>query len=222
MKKIAIFIPIKSNSTRLPNKNFKYIGGVPLYTHTLNLAESLLSIKDLDLTIIVDTDSELIKSESVKCGLQVMDRLPALTKDDASGDDLLRHHVKTHPNFDLYCQMYVTSPFQTSDSIKRLLHGVLKDDEYDSGFLAHTKQTWFWFNNKPINYTPGKLIRSQDSVPVVMETTGFYCIKKEAWVKTNSRVGESPLMYPVSFKESIDIDTEEDYNLAALLCNCVI
>ena len=37
--------------------------------------------------------------------------------------------------------------------------------------------TWFWFNNRAINYDPRILPRSQDAKPVVVETTALYGIK---------------------------------------------
>ena len=45
--------------------------------------------------------------------------------------------------------------------------------------------TWYWFDNKPINYNPTKLPRSQDAKPVIVETTALYGIKSEALKKEN-------------------------------------
>ena len=39
--------------------------------------------------------------------------------------------------------------------------------------------SWFWFNDRPINYKPKILPRSQDAKPIVMETTGLYGIRKK-------------------------------------------
>ena len=36
MNKIACFIPIKSNSSRVPSKNFRLLNGKPLYRHALD------------------------------------------------------------------------------------------------------------------------------------------------------------------------------------------
>lgn len=221
--KVAIFIPIKTRSTRVESKNFKFVGGIPLYEHTLITAEDLKTLikKDdiiKDLHIYVDTDSPLIK-ETVNNNypsFTVIDRKKRLAEDSATGNDLLKYHVETFNDYDVYCQMYITSPFQTPESIKNCLYK-LKSEEYDSSLLSHSKQSWYWYNGSPVNYNPKELIRSQDSIPVIQETTGFYAIKKGAFKKYNCRIGNSPHFYNVSFKESIDIDNMEDLDLANLI-----
>lgn len=222
MKKIAIFIPIKCNSTRVPNKNFSDLGGVPLYIHAFTTAKAIVDNyngTDVSLTVVVDTDSDKVKSDASLFGLNVLDRDPKLAEDTANGDSLLKHHISIFQNFDIYCQLYITCPFQNPESIIKLLDSVMESGENDSGFLAYEKQTWYWYGGKPVNYTIGNFPRSQDSIPVIMETTGFYCVTKSAWKKTKSRIGLNPIIRNVSFKEAVDIDNIEDLELARILCD---
>ena len=225
---IAVFTPIKYYSSRVPNKNFTEIGGVPLYERTFNLIQELKSsINDVfGLDFYVDTDCFNIESqhpmlESMqKSGIKYIKRDSELAKDTSSGDDLLRHHIEMYPDYDIYCQLYITCPFQRADSIKDSLGNLIYNlDRYDSTFLVHENYTWYWYDNKPINYTPGKLLRSQDALPVINETTGFYAITKKAWEKTQCRIGERPYMHPVSFLESVDIDNVEDLQLARVIAD---
>ena len=48
--------------------------------------------------------------------------------------------------------------------------------------------TWFWFNNRAINYDPRILPRSQDAKPVVVETTALYGIKRRSLKKENAEL----------------------------------
>ena len=48
-----IFIPIKENSNRVPNKNFRAFGSKSLYEHTLD--------KLTDFNVFVDTDSPTLR-----------------------------------------------------------------------------------------------------------------------------------------------------------------
>ena len=70
--------------------------------------------------------------------------------------------------------------------------------------------SWFWFKDKPVNYNPKILPRSQDARPIVVETTGLYGIKKNAIKKQRCRIGKKPFFYKVSEEESLDIDNSED------------
>ena len=61
----------------------------------------------------------------------------------------------------------------------------LKNKKYDSILTANKIFTWFWFKNKPVNYNPKILPRSQDAKPIIMETTGLYGIRAQALKKKN-------------------------------------
>ena len=60
--KVAATIPIKSNSTRVKDKNFKLLGGSPLYQYII---DHCIKAGCFD-SIYVDTDSEDIKAYSFR------------------------------------------------------------------------------------------------------------------------------------------------------------
>lgn len=80
-----------------------------------------------------------------------------------------------------------------------------------------TIYSWFWFNNKPVNYNPRVLPRSQDAVPVINETTGLYGIKKDSLKKHKCRIGVKPYFFEVSDEESIDLDNQKDFKYLKFL-----
>ena len=53
----------------------------------------------------------------------------------------------------------------------------------DSILTVKKIYSWFWFNNRPINYKPKVLPRSQDARPMILETTGLYGITKKSLFK---------------------------------------
>ena len=69
---------------------------------------------------------------------------------------------------------------------------------------------FFWMKNKPINYKPKILPRSQDLTPITVETTGLYGIKRGALLKYKCRIGIKPIFFEVSDEESLDIDNSKD------------
>ena len=219
MTKIACFIPIKNNSSRVPNKNLRLLRGIPLYRYDL---DTVINSKVFD-DVFVDTDSEDVKNYCIEKNINIIDRDPKLLKDSANGNDLLEHWVDIKPNYDVYFQVFVTSPFLTSNTLKDCVNIMKTNSLGDSVFTVIEDYTWYWFNGKPVNYNPKLLPRSQDAKPIIKETTSLYGISKEGFNKTKSRIGESPQIYVVDEIEGTDIDTEFDFTMAKLIAeHCII
>ncbi len=219
MTKIACFIPIKNNSSRVPNKNLRLLRGIPLYRYAL---DTVINSKVFD-DVFVDTDSEDVKNYCIEKNINIIDRDPKLLKDSANGNDLLEHWVDIKPNYDVYFQVFVTSPFLTSNTLKDCVNIMKTNSLGDSVFTVIEDYTWYWFNGKPVNYNPKLLPRSQDAKPIIKETTSLYGISKEGFNKTKSRIGESPQIYVVDEIEGTDIDTEFDFTMAKLIAeHCII
>ena len=219
MTKIACFIPIKNNSSRVPNKNLRLLRGIPLYRYAL---DTVINSKVFD-DVFVDTDSEDVKNYCIEKNINIIDRDPKLSKDSANGNDLLEHWVDIKPNYDVYFQVFVTSPFLTPNTLKDCVNIMKTNPLGDSVFTVIEDYTWYWFNGKPVNYNPKLLPRSQDAKPIIKETTSLYGISKEGFNKTKSRIGESPQIYVVDEIEGTDIDTEFDFIMAKLIAEqCII
>src|SRR5205814_1036911 len=116
---------------------------------------------------------------------------------------------------DIYVQLFVTAPFLTSDTINKAIK-ILEETKHDSVFTVNRKHDWAWFNGKPITYFPGNLPRSQDAIPLMVETTGLYAVTKDAMQNYRRRVGNNPFMLEVDEVEGWDIDEPLDFYLAEL------
>ena len=55
---------------------------------------------------------------------------------------------------------------------------------------------------------------TQDLEPWFEENSNLYIFTKEAFDKTNARIGVNPMMYETPNFESIDIDTPDDWDFA--------
>ena len=95
---------------------------------------------------------------------------------------------------------------------------LLKKTEFnDSIFTAIKINSWFWYDDKPVNYDPKVLPRSQDALPIIKETTGLYGIKKDALLEYKCRIGQNPYMLFVDEYEAADLDTEFDFQYVEFL-----
>ncbi len=204
--KIVAIIPIKSTSKRVKGKNFRIVGKKPLYKHLLDK----LKKTNFD-EIYIDSDSAEIKKYCHKMGYKFIQRLPKLAKDNANGNDLLNYHSKII-KADIYFQLFVTAPLLKVNTINKCIKILKKTKNKDSIFTVNKIYSWFWFKNKPVNYKPEILPRSQDAQPIIQETTGLYGIKKKVLNKKKCRIGYKPILYPISAAESVDLDTIKDFN----------
>ncbi len=210
--KIVAIIPIKGNSKRVKNKNIRKVFGKPLFSYLIDKLEKC----NFD-EIYVDTDIDPVKRYVSKKKINVINRKPYLSKDSANGNDLINFHAKII-KADLYFQLFVTSPLLSVKTINDCIRILKNNKKIDSIFTAKKIFSWFWFNNKPVNYFPKILPRSQDAKPIVMETTGLYGIKSDILKKEKCRIGKKPHMYfAKDHREALDIDNEEDIELFKFL-----
>ncbi|MBQ3018174.1 MAG: acylneuraminate cytidylyltransferase family protein [Clostridia bacterium] len=208
--KIACFIPIKSNSERVPGKNFRILCNRPLYQYIIDHAIEA----DCFDTIFVDTNSEDVKKYCEKVGAKWIEREAELAKNTANGNDLLNYHYEKFPEFDYYFQLFATAPFLQPASISNAVRTLTESTEYDSTFTALSQHGFYWYANVPVNYRPAILPRSQDMLPVIEETTGLYGISNASLKKYRCRIGSKPYVCVVNKFEAIDINTEDDLKMA--------
>jgi len=206
----ACFIPIKSNSERVPGKNFRVLNGKKLYEYII---EHVLEASCFD-DIFVDTNSEEIVEYIEPKGIKIIERLPELAENTANGNDLLCYHFDMYPLYDYYFQLFATAPYLQPESIRKCAEGLLMSEEMDSCFTAMKNHGFYWLNGIPANYRPGILPRSQDMMPMIEETTGMYGISRQSLKKYRSRIGRKPFIYYVNKFEAVDINTEEDLIIA--------
>ena len=206
--KIVAIIPIKSKSTRVKRKNFiKVHNGKPLYKYFLD------KIKKCNFDeIYVDSDSKEIMNFCNKNKINFIKRKKNLAQDNANGNDLLNYHSSIITS-DLYFQLFITAPMMSIKTINKCINFLKLNNKFDSIFTCHKIYSWFWFNQKPVNYKPETLPRSQDAKPIVMETTGLYGIRNKTLKKYKCRIGKKPYFFEVEKKEALDLDTKEDFKI---------
>lgn len=212
---VTCFIPVKAHSERISRKNVRLLGGRRLFEYAL----STIFESNVFDHIIVDTDDKEVAEWASDRGAQVVPRRAELASSSANGNDLLRHHASLDANADLLFQVFVTSPFLTTETIRSAM-AKIRSGEADSVFTATQEYSWHWIETgvglHPVNFRPDALPRSQDALPVLKETTSLYAITRDAFEKTQCRVGLNPRPILVSRRESIDIDVEEDWAVAEM------
>ncbi len=212
-KKIVALLPIKKNSERVPGKNFKNFAGKPLF---LWILESLMKIEDID-EIIINTDAKDLLIENNIPDLKkiiIRERADHLIGDDISMNLIIKDDVE-FINADLFLMTHATNPLLSKESILKALHSFLKESECDSLFSANKFQTRFYDHDmNPINHNFNDLIKTQDLPIWYEENSCLYIFSKKSFFSTQARIGKRPMIFSFPKNESIDIDDQEDWEIA--------
>lgn len=219
MEKPIVFIPIKLNNQRLPGKNIKYLGDKPLAFYQQN---ELLKIKDMFKKIVVFCSDDSIKDYLLP-GIEFLRRPAWLDGFEIKCNDIIKEFMKENTS-DWYVLDHVTAPYVKADTISDIVERVCfqKDtasDGFDSGFAARGIKNFLWMGNKPVNFDIQDVPRTQDLETVFVDKCGPYVFSRDGFIKTNRRIGMNPYIKELSFRESIDIDTPEDFEIAKRFLN---
>lgn len=208
--KVVSFIPIKLNNQRLPGKNLMDLDGRPLCDYIFKTIAQVDAIAEK----YVYCSDEQIK-DYIPEGLSFLKRNSYLDGFQVKGLEIIDYFVKD-VDADIYVLTHVTQPFTKPESIKNALNKVLYEG-YDSAFSCTCIQDYCWYKGKPFNYDMKDIVTTQNLEPIYMETGAFFIFRKEVFTKLHQRIGEKPYMAVIDRFETVDIDTEEDFELAKVV-----
>ena len=218
MTKLAALVPMKHHSQRIPEKNYREVGGKPLFHHIL---KTLLTVPEIDL-ICVDTDSIVIKhgiSEHFPM-VKVIDRPLDLRADTIPMNRIIEHDMSLI-QADLYLQTHSTNPLLKAETISRAIREYQdQKDQADSLFSVTRLQTRLYSRaGKALNHNPAELLQTQDLPPLYEENSCIYLFSEAGMKKSGHRIGSKPLMFEIDPAEAWDIDTLLDFKIVHCLMN---
>lgn len=217
MNNIVAFIPARSGSKGIPDKNIKLLGSKPL------IAYSIESALESDLRVIVNTDSEEYAKIARERGAEVMMRSIELSQDKTSMFEVLKSEIpKVEPLPELVMLLQPTSPFRKKVHIKSAISFLTNAPEYDSLIAAEkvpekynpvqvivtTPMGLRMSNGSPISQ---RITRRQD-FPDAWIPTGSIYLFKTSNLEQGSLYGKKTMIMEV--ESTININSFEDWELA--------
>ena len=190
------------------------MNGKPLYTYVIN---SLLNCKSVD-KIIINTDIKEVLDKYKDNNKFILLERPEHLKGNCSMnlviEDCLTRFEGKH-----FLQLHVSTPLLTSETIDRAVEAYFKNiDRYDSLFSVTEMQMRFFDKNwKPINHKLEDAPTTQDLDPWYQENCILYIFSRDSFNKQKHRIGSSPYLFKTPLIDSIDLDTEEQFEFAELL-----
>lgn len=209
---IVAVMPIKLKNERCPGKNTRILGSKPLLQFELDS----LKATGLCTSINVYCSDEAVVP-FLPAGINFIKRSEDLDLPTSNFTQIFAAFMKD-VEADIYVYAHATAPFITVETMESCINAVLSG-EYDSAFCAVKLQDYLWKDGEPLNFDAANLPRTQDLEPIYQETSGVYVFTKEVFQKYHRRIGVKPYIKEVSFKEAVDIDNPEDFELAQIMLN---
>lgn len=213
---VIALLPMKANSTRVKEKNFRDFCGKPLFRWVL---DSLLEIEEIT-KVVINTDARQILADAGCVDtdrIMIRDRRPEICGDDVSMNLVLADDITNVPA-DLYIMTHTTNPLISSITIRnaiKLFRDARRTGMADSLFTVNRVQARFYRADvAPVNHDPRNLIPTQNLEPWFEENSNLYIFTADSFDATNARIGETPVMLESPSLESIDIDTPSDWEFA--------
>lgn len=223
--KILAIIPARKGSKGLKNKNIKNFCGKPLICWTIL---SALNCKLID-KIIVSTDSVEIKKISEKYNIEKNELRPKSLSDDNSPT----HNVivyewekqkKKKYNPEIVVTLQPTSPLRDSKHITYALKKLIANKNSDSlvscvkvphNFVPESLMQIK--NDFLINTEHSKKIFNRNEKPIYFARNGAAIYATKERILKKCLYNENTIPFEMKFSESIDIDDENDLEIASLL-----
>jgi len=207
---VTAIVPIKSDSERLSQKNFREFNGRPLYHWII---ETLENVDEID-KIIINTDAEkVIRNAAEQFEVEISVRPERLRNEEVT-TNIIKYEVNRNDS-NIYLHTYATNPLLTADTISDAIKKFKNSPEHDSLLPVTAHQKWFYDADfEPLNHDPLELERTQDMEPIYEDNSAIYIYTKETIRKTGHRLGYNPLPFEIDQIEAIDIDVWTDFKIA--------
>ena len=206
MRVVAI-IPARGGSKGIPRKNIKIMNGKPLIGYAIDNALSVPTITD----VIVSTDDEEIADVATLCGARVIMRPEELATDAVTLDPVINHVCEQLGDVDIVITMQPTSPCLTAATLSAAIDDFIAND-YDTVISVVNMPHLSWGRDDEGKLRPNYVARlNRQQLPPHYNETGAFVITKREFVTPTSRFGKNISVFEVPERESVDIDTKEDW-----------
>jgi len=215
MRAVAV-IPAKLRSTRVPNKNFRdFHRGKSLLE--IKIAQCLAS--NLFETVFVSSDCEEAENIALNTGASFSLRDPRLCLDETPWSDVLVGVLKSLPVDD---DTYIGWCPATSPMFSRFedAASMLESNAECDSVMTVTRLQHFFLNadHLPLNFQYGVWASyTQKLKPIFQMNCALWLAKKGAMIQNRFQIGDRPAYLETSMVEGIDIDTMEEFEIAAML-----
>lgn len=222
---ISIFLPCRSSSERVINKNIKKFHNKGFGLFQLKI-EQLVLIRNISKVIVSTNDRKIInflnkkKYKNVKIDV----RPDFLCSSSTSTDRLIKHVPKIIKSKHILWT-HVTSPFFSTKDYEHAIDNYKKKLYHYDSLMGVTVMQDFVYNKKgPVNYNKKilKWPKTQNLKKLYVVNNSIFITSRNNYLKNNDRIGKKPYLLKTEKIKSFDIDWPEDFKIAEKIYEAII
>lgn len=220
MSRIIIIIPARGGSKGIPRKNLRPLLGKPLIYYSIQNGLNLKNIFDIEVVLTSDdneilTMAEKLGATTVKRSQNLADDITTL--DPVIQDALVQSEKKFNKIFDVVITLQPTSPLLSKESLVSAIENFECNPQIDT-IISAIDDTHLSWRKEDDKFNPNFEKRlNRQFLPKNYKETGAFLITRRNLVTEQSRIGKNVDLFILPYKESIDIDTHEDWNISEYL-----
>ena len=205
-------VPVKRNSSRLPGKNLLSLGKESLLERKI----TQLKVSGIADRIIVSSDSDEMLSLGLAMGVEAIKRPGHFADESRPLSEFFRYIAEL---FDEEHMIWacVTSPFFDAKLMKEA-KSIYENNigiGIDSLLTVYKFKHYLFDKDGPLNFKVGsEHLNSQQLETIDLFTNGILIAPRDNVKKWGYNFGPNPHRFYVNQIQSLDIDTEEDYEIA--------
>jgi CMP-N-acetylneuraminic acid synthetase len=218
-------IPARGGSKRIPKKNIKLLGGMPLIGYTVEAAVKSCLFQ----RIVVSTDCPEIAEIARNCGAEI----PFLRSPDLSDDhtpvsaatvDVLRKLDPDGLKYGAVCQLMPNCPLKNAGDITESYRQFLDTNtESQLSVVRYGWQNPWWAMRRDREYRLDAVFRdyitqrSQDLPELYCPTGAIWWAQIDALRREGTFHLEGKTGWEIPWQRGLDIDTQADWEMAEVL-----
>jgi len=215
--KIDIFLPCRSSSVRVKNKNIKKFSNKKFGLFELKIYQ-LIHVKGIRKVIVSTNDKKILKYlYKNKFKKVIIDkRTDSLCKSTTRTDDLIKYVPKI-TNSEHILWTHVTSPFFNKNDYESAIKIYKKKiKSYDSLLGVSKVQDYIYDKKNPINFNKKKekWTRTQTLKKLFMVNNAIFITSRKNYINLSDRIGKKPYLMEIEKIKSFDVDWPEDFKIA--------
>ena len=217
---LAIFLPTRKGSVRVPQKNTRSFGGLKGGLLELKLCQ-LIKVEEVD-EILLSTNDELAQEIGIqfqnRCGkLKIIPRPENLSNSETDLTDLIKY-VPQITKAEHILWTHVTSPFCTEKEYAEMIteYFLKKSKGHDSLAGVRKFLNFLWDPEKvDIINRKGNLKwpQTQDLKELYEINNSCFIAPRKSFIEGN-RLGNRPILFEMNKLSSLDVDDREDFKIA--------
>lgn len=216
---VAIVIPARGGSKRVPRKNIRLLAGRPLLQYAVDTAAAA-GLLD---SVYVSTEDPEIAAVGAGGGARVVPRPEELCGDSVSTEAVLLHILdfvgKSGPIPTWLVTLPPTSPFRRAETLAFFV-AAARSGQADAWLSLTESRGDYWRLDDAGRLSrlfPNASRRQQDRDPLYEENSAIYITRVDALRETDSVLGRECRGIVIDPLEGFDINTEADLAVAEAL-----